>query len=371
MQTRLFHYDLPAELIATRPAEPRESARLLVLDAEESAGADLRDAHISDLPSLLEENDLLVLNDTRVIPARVYGRKATGGRVEMLVERLVDATAAWCHVRASKSPPIDSMLVMEGEAELSVEDRDGGLFLLRLRNDPGVSGAPDLLTWLERCGHVPLPPYIERADDASDRSDYQTVFARKAGAVAAPTAGLHLTDALLAQIERRGVRTAYVTLHVGAGTFQPVRVDDISAHHMHSEWLSVPQETVDAIARTRRLGGRVVCVGTTAVRALETAARAHPEAAASGAVGSYQGDTTLFLYPGQPVYVVDALLTNFHLPESTLLMLVSALAGRERVLAAYAHAIAERYRFFSYGDAMFIADARAGSRGRAGTGVGP
>ncbi len=360
MHTRQFHYDLPPDRIATRPAEPRESARLLILDAEVDGDAGLRDARIADFPELLTPDDLLVLNDTRVIPARVHGRKASGGKAEMLVERLVGQASAWCHVRASKSPPVGSELIMDGEAQLTVIGRDDGLFLLRLDNDPLAESAPDFLAWLERCGHVPLPPYIEREDDASDRTDYQTVFARHAGAVAAPTAGLHLTEALLQQIAEREVRTAFVTLHVGAGTFQPVRVDDIETHRMHSEWLSVPQETVDAIAETRRRGGRVVCVGTTAVRSLETAARAHPEAAGRGEVGAYQGDTTLFLYPGQPVYVVDALLTNFHLPESTLLMLVSALVGRERALAAYAHAIAAGYRFFSYGDAMFIADARAG-----------
>lgn len=349
MHTELFDYPLPQELIALRPAEPRESARLLILDADVPSG--LVDAHIADFPDLLRPGDLLVLNNTRVIPARVFGHKASGGKVEILVERLVDTHAAWCHVRASKSPPVGSFLDMDGGARLVVDARDEGLFLLRLVPD---SVDIDFLGWLKRAGHMPLPPYIARADDSADRQDYQTVFARHDGAVAAPTASLHLTETLLAQIAERGVETAFVTLHVGAGTFQPVRVADIHDHKMHCEWLDVPAETVRAIQAARARGGRVVCVGTTAVRALETAARAHPEAASRREVGPYQGDTTLFLYPGQPIYVVDALLTNFHLPQSTLLMLVSTLAGRARMLAAYAHAIDRKYRFFSYGDAMYI-----------------
>lgn len=349
MHTQLFDYPLPQELIALRPAEPRESARLLVFDELPATG--FSDAHIADFPDLLRPGDLLVLNDTRVIPARVFGHKASGGKIEILVERLVDEHSAWCHVRASKSPQVGGLLDMDGDVQLVVSAREEGLFLLRLAAD---STAADFLGWLKRAGHMPLPPYIARADDASDRQDYQTVFARHDGAVAAPTASLHLTPALLARIAERGVETAFVTLHVGAGTFQPVRVDNIHAHKMHREWLDVPEATVRAIQATRKRGGRVICVGTTAVRALETAARAHPEAARRREIGLYQGDTELFLYPGQPTYVVDALLTNFHLPQSTLLMLVSALAGRERVLAAYAHAIERGYRFFSYGDAVFI-----------------
>lgn len=349
MHTQLFDYDLPQELIALRPAEPRESARLLILDDDVPGG--LKDAYIADFPDLLRAGDLLVLNDTRVIPARVFGQKESGGLVEILVERLVDTQSAWCHVRASKSPKIGGCLDMEGGVRLTVAARDEGLFLLQLVPETTET---DFLGWLKRAGHMPLPPYIDRADDAADRADYQTVFARRDGAVAAPTASLHLTASLLAQIAARGVETTFVTLHVGAGTFQPVRVTDISAHKMHREWLDVPAAAADAIKAARARGGRVVCVGTTAVRALETAARAHPEAAARREVGAYQGDTSLFLYPGQPTYVVDALLTNFHLPQSTLLMLVSALAGRERMLAAYEHAVARGYRFFSYGDAVFI-----------------
>ena len=350
MQTKLFDYSLPPELIARRPVEPREDARLLVLENEPTPN-DLRECRIADFPSLLQPGDLLILNNTRVIPARVFGHKASGGKIEVLIERLQDAFSAWCHIRASKSPAPGTLLHMDGQATLTVKDRDDALFLVELTPD---QLNPDLLTWLNRAGHMPLPPYIERADDAQDRHDYQTVFAAHDGAVAAPTASLHLTEALLKQIAAKGVDTAFVTLHVGAGTFQPVRVDNIQEHNMHSEWLNVPPETVAAIDATRERGGRVVCVGTTALRAIETAARANPEAATQRRIGTYQGDTRLFLYPGQPVYVVDALLTNFHLPQSTLLMLVSALAGRERILAAYAHAIRSGFRFFSYGDAMFI-----------------
>lgn len=350
MLTQLFDYQLPPEQIAHRPAEPRESARLLVL-ATAPHTEELHDRHIADFPALLQAGDLLILNDTRVIPARVFGHKASGGKVEVLVERLINTQSAWCHVRASKSPPVGSKLMMAGGAELTLTERADALFLLTLTPN---ADTPDLLTWLNRAGHMPLPPYIERMDDKQDRADYQTVFARHDGAVAAPTASLHLTHALLAEIAKRGVETAYVTLHVGAGTFQPVRVDNILSHVMHSEWLNVPEATAQAIARTRARGGRVICVGTTALRAIESAARAHPAAAAQREVRAHQGDTQLFLYPGQPVHIADGLLTNFHLPQSTLLMLVSALAGRERILAAYNHAIAQGYRFFSYGDAMFI-----------------
>ncbi len=349
METRWFDYPLPESQIALRPAEPRTAARLLVLDAAPANG--WHDRHIADLPSLFAPGDLLILNDTRVIPARVFGQKTSGGKVEILVERLVDATSAWCHVRASKSPRVGSTLDMPGNMRLTVTARAEALFCLALSPTPQV---PDWLHWLDAEGHVPLPPYIARADDAADRHDYQTVFARRPGAVAAPTASLHLTEALLAEIRAQGVHTAFVTLHVGAGTFQPVRAATLQAHEMHQEWVDVPPDTVAAIAAARARGGRVICIGTTALRAIETAARAHPEAAARGEIGAFTGETRLFLYPGQPVFVTDALLTNFHLPQSTLLMLVSALVGRERILAAYHHAIAQGYRFFSYGDAMFL-----------------
>jgi len=347
MKLDAFDYHLPPERIAARPAEPRESARLLVLPAEGT----FDHRRIGDLPDLIEAGDLLILNDTRVIPARAFGRKASGGRVEFLLERLLDADRALCHLRSSRSPKVGALLHMEGGATLEVVGRDGALFELRLveSETPG-----ELLGWLEAYGHMPLPSYIERPDDDQDRHDYQTVFARRDGAVAAPTAGLHLTEALLETLAASGVQTAFVTLHVGAGTFLPVRSETIEAHEMHREWTEVPEATVEAIAATRRRGGRVIAIGTTAVRAIETAARAHPERAARREVGPFVGDTRLFLYPGVPLHVIDAMLTNFHLPRSTLLMLVSAFAGRERVLAAYREAVERGYRFYSFGDAMFI-----------------
>ncbi|MGM0516959.1 MAG: tRNA preQ1(34) S-adenosylmethionine ribosyltransferase-isomerase QueA [Pseudomonadota bacterium] len=347
MRLDAFDYDLPRQQIAHRPAEPRESARMLVLPRE----GGLRHRFIADLPDEIRAGDLLVLNDTRVIPARAFGRKASGGKVEFLLERLLHADRALCHLRSSRSPRIGTRLVMEGGAILEVVDRQGALFELALCRE---SGYDSLLDWLEAHGHMPLPTYIERPDDRRDREDYQTVFARREGAVAAPTAGLHLTEALLERLRERGVRITCVTLHVGAGTFQPVRSETIEEHEMHSEWTEVPEEAVEAVAAARECGGRVIAIGTTAVRALETAARAHPARAERGEIGPYEGDTRLFLYPGQPVHVVDAMLTNFHLPRSTLLMLVSAFAGRERVMAAYREAVERDYRFYSFGDAMFI-----------------
>ncbi|WP_322521547.1 tRNA preQ1(34) S-adenosylmethionine ribosyltransferase-isomerase QueA [Guyparkeria halophila] len=347
MKLDAFDYHLPPERIAARPAEPRESARLLVLPAV----GELAHRHIGDLPDLIAPGDLLILNDTRVIPARAFGHKASGGKVEFLLERLLDTDRALCHLRSSRSPRIGAELIMEGGARLEVIGRDGALFeVKRLASSP----ADGMLGWLEAHGHMPLPTYIERADDDQDRHDYQTVFARREGAVAAPTAGLHLTEALLERLRDQGVETAFVTLHVGAGTFQPVRSETIEAHEMHREWTEVPPATVEAVAAAHRRGNRVIAIGTTAVRAIETAARAHPGHAARGEIGPFVGDTQLFLYPGQPLHVIDAMLTNFHLPRSTLLMLVSAFAGRERVLDAYHEAIEHGYRFYSFGDAMFI-----------------
>jgi len=347
MKLDAFDYHLPPERIAARPAEPRESARLLVLPAV----GDLDHRHIGDLPDLIAPGDLLILNDTRVIPARAFGHKASGGKVEFLLERLLDTDRALCHLRSSRSPRIGAELIMEGGARLEVIGRDGALFEVKLLASSPMDG---MLGWLEAHGHMPLPTYIERPDDDQDRHDYQTVFARREGAVAAPTAGLHLTEALLERLRAQGVETAFVTLHVGAGTFQPVRSETIEAHEMHREWTEVPQATVEAVAAARRRGNRVIAIGTTAVRAIETAARAHPRHAADGEIGPFVGDTQLFLYPGQPLHVIDAMLTNFHLPRSTLLMLVSAFAGRERVLGAYNEAIERDYRFYSFGDAMFI-----------------
>ncbi|WP_435100523.1 tRNA preQ1(34) S-adenosylmethionine ribosyltransferase-isomerase QueA [Arhodomonas sp. AD133] len=338
MQTRDFHFDLPEELIADRPLERRSASRLLCLDGASGA---IADRHFTDLAGLLEPGDLLVLNDTRVIPARLHGYKASGGRVEVLVERVTGAHEALVHLRANKAPKAGARLTLEGAIEAEVVGREGTLFHLHF------AGATPLLELLERHGHMPLPPYIRRPDAAMDRERYQTVFAERPGAVAAPTASLHFDDALFARLAATGVDTARLTLHVGAGTFQPVRTDDISAHQMHSEWLDVPNAVCEAVARTRERGGRVVAVGTTVVRALETAAR-------DGAFTPFTGETDIFIYPGYRFRIVDALITNFHLPESTLIMLVSAFAGRERVLAAYRHAVAARYRFFSYGDAMFI-----------------
>lgn len=351
MQRTDFHYDLPDELIAQRPLAERGASRLLCLDGD---SGEWMHRGFRDLPSLLRAGDLLVFNNTRVIPARLWGRKATGGAVEVLVERLTGDATALVHIRASKSPRAGSLIhvcpgqgAAPGEDSLRVTGREGELY--------AVASERPLAQVMSRYGHMPLPPYIEREDDSLDRERYQTVFAARDGAVAAPTAGLHFDEVLIRELRARGIATTEVTLHVGAGTFQPVRVDDITQHHMHAEYLEVGQETCEAIAAARERGGRVVAVGTTAVRSLETAA-------ASGTLSPYQGNTQLFIHPGYRFNCIDALVTNFHLPESTLLMLVSALAGREAVLAAYREAVRERYRFFSYGDAMFItamASARA------------
>jgi len=338
MQRRDFHFDLPEALIAQQPARERGGSRLLVLDGADGV---LQDRHFSDLPSLLRPGDLLVFNDTRVIPARLFGRKASGGQVEVLVERITGEQTVLAHVRASKSPKPGSWLTLEEQIEVAVTGRDGALFALRF---PGP-----VLELLKQHGRMPLPPYIERAAGEEDAERYQTVYARKEGAVAAPTAGLHFDEAMLEHLKSMGIESAYVTLHVGAGTFQPVRVDDIREHHMHSEYIEVPEAVIEAIARTRTRGGRVVAVGTTVVRSLESAARAH-----GGELAAYSGETDIFIYPGYDFQVIDALITNFHLPESTLLMLVSAFAGYEHVMAAYRHAVTEQYRFFSYGDAMFV-----------------
>jgi S-adenosylmethionine:tRNA ribosyltransferase-isomerase len=335
-----FHYDLPPELIAQHPLAERSASRLLCLDRQSGA---IEDRRFRDLPDLLRPEDLLVFNDTRVIPARLLGTKRdTGGRVEVLVERVLDARRVLAHVRASKSPGEGVVLRLEGTLEAWVEGREGDLFRLRF------GGEESVLELLERHGHMPLPPYIERPDSREDRSRYQTVFARRPGAVAAPTAGLHFDEAMMEAIRVRGVETATVTLHVGAGTFQPVRVEDPDAHVMHAEWVEVGERACAQVAACRRRGGRVVAVGTTAVRSLESAA-------ASGTLQPFSGDTRLFIRPGYEFRVVDALITNFHLPESTLLMLVCAFAGHGPVMNAYRHAVAQRYRFFSYGDAMWIA----------------
>ncbi|OEC35789.1 S-adenosylmethionine:tRNA ribosyltransferase-isomerase [Pseudomonas cuatrocienegasensis] len=336
MRVADFHFELPDALIARYPLAERRASRLLVLDGPTGT---LAHRQFSDLLEYLRPGDLMVFNNTRVIPARLFGQKASGGKLEVLVERVLDSHRVLAHVRASKSPKPGSMILIDGGGEAEMVARHDALFELRF--------SEEVLPLLERVGHMPLPPYIDRADDSADRERYQTVYAERAGAVAAPTAGLHFDQALLASIAEMGVATAFVTLHVGAGTFQPVRVERIEDHHMHSEWLEVDQTVVDAVAACRARGGRVIAVGTTSVRSLESAAR-------SGELQVFSGDTDIFIYPGRPLHVVDALVTNFHLPESTLLMLVSAFAGYPETMAAYQAAVAEGYRFFSYGDAMFI-----------------
>ena len=336
MLRRDFHYELPDDLIARHPAARRSDSRLLHLDGRDGALADLR---FVDLPRLLRAGDLLVFNDTRVIPARLHGHKATGGKVELLLERVVGGQHALVQLRSSKPPAADSMIQLAGGAQAIVVGREGDFWVLDFGTDPA--------SVFEKHGEMPLPPYMQREAEEFDRDRYQTVYARVPGAVAAPTAGLHFDDALLEACDRAGVSKTHVTLHVGAGTFQPVRVDDLREHQMHAELTEVPQAAREAVEACRARGGRVVAVGTTAVRALESAAQ-------GGRLAPFTGDTRLFITPGYRFRVVDALVTNFHLPESTLLMLVSALAGRTHVLAAYRHAVAQRYRFFSYGDAMFI-----------------
>jgi S-adenosylmethionine:tRNA ribosyltransferase-isomerase len=335
-----YHYELPPELIAQEPAAERGASRLLALCG--STGA-VRDLQFPDLADLLEPGDLLVRNDTRVLPARVHGRKSTGGQVEILVERITGERTFVAHVRSSKGARAGHVIELPLGARAAVLGPRDGLVEIELDRPVGP--------YFEEHGEMPLPPYIQRAADAADRERYQTVYAREAGAVAAPTAGLHFDAGLFARLAAKGVEVADVTLHVGAGTFQPVREDDITRHRMHSEWLRVPAETVAVIEAARARGGRVVAIGTTVVRSLESAA-------SSGRLAPYAGETQIFIYPGFRFRVVDALVTNFHLPESTLLMLVSAFAGREHVLGAYAHAVRERYRFFSYGDAMFVTPAR-------------
>jgi len=333
-----FHYPLPPELIAQEPLAERSASRMLVVPPDEAA---LVDAQVRQLGEWLRPGDLLVFNDTRVIPARLFGQKQTGGRVEILIERLLPGNKARAQLGASKAPRPGSRIALDAGGTAEVLDRDGGFYHLQFE----VDGA--LESWLLGAGRLPLPPYIRREPGRDDAERYQTVFAREVGAVAAPTAGLHFDDALLAALRERGVESGHVTLHVGAGTFQPVRADDLRQHAMHSEWINVGAALVAQVRRTRDSGGRVVAVGTTVVRALESAS-------VDGELHPHSGDTSIFIFPGYRIRSVDALLTNFHLPESTLLMLVSAFSGRERILAAYAHAVRERYRFFSYGDAMLL-----------------
>jgi S-adenosylmethionine:tRNA ribosyltransferase-isomerase len=333
-----FDFELPKELIAQRPAKERSASRLLCVDGRTG---DVADRRFRELPQLIAANDVVVFNDTRVINARLFGAKATGGQVEILIERLLDSRSALVHLRASKPPRAGSTIHLFGGTTAKVLGREGEFYRLAFETES------DLPAYLERHGSVPLPPYIDHAPDSDDADRYQTVYSRHPGAVAAPTAGLHFDEPMLADLRRRGIAIAYVTLHVGAGTFQPVRVSDVRSHVMHSEWFDVPRETVDAIERARMRKGRVLAVGTTTLRALEAAA-------GGGRLRAGLGETNLFVLPGYRFRVVERLLTNFHLPRSTLLMLVSAFGGTDLMRRAYRHAVQERYRFFSYGDAMLI-----------------
>ncbi|NOT10506.1 MAG: tRNA preQ1(34) S-adenosylmethionine ribosyltransferase-isomerase QueA [Methylococcaceae bacterium] len=333
-----FTYSLPAELIAQKPLSDRDASRLLRLN---KISGRLEDKQFSDFIDLIEPHDLLVFNNTRVIPARLFGNKQSGGKIEILIERILAAQHALAHVKASKSPKTGALLILDQGHHCEVQGRDNDLFILEFKGD--IS----LLQLLDQIGHMPLPPYITREDNEADRSRYQTVFARESGAVAAPTAGLHFDLPMMDKIKAKGIQTAFVTLHVGSGTFQPVRVDDLADHVMHKEYFVVPPETAEAVRQTRQCGGRVIAIGTTSVRALESASK-------SGEIAPSFGDTDLFITPGYQFRSVDAMLTNFHLPESTLLMLVAAFAGYDAIMKAYQHAVDQSYRFFSYGDAMFL-----------------
>ena len=340
MRVADFSFDLPDELIARFPKADRTSSRLLSLDGPSGA---VEHKIFSDILELVNENDLLVFNNTKVIPARMFGQKESGGKVEVLVERVLDEHRVLAHIRASKSPKPGNVLILEGKAKAIMVARHDTLFELEFDRSENV------LDILNDVGHMPLPPYIDRPDNEADRERYQTVYGEKPGAVAAPTAGLHFDDKLMAALKNKGVQMAFVTLHVGAGTFQPVRVESVDEHIMHSEYIEVPQAVVDAVASTKAKGGRVIAVGTTSVRSLESAAKIH-----GGKLDTYFGDTDIFIFPGYQFTVVDAMVTNFHLPESTLIMLVSAFAGQDNIMGAYNTAIEQQYRFFSYGDAMFL-----------------
>ncbi len=333
-----FHYHLPESCIAQYPLEQRGASRLLMLDGNSGM---LEDRQFDELPGLLRCGDLLIFNDTRVIPARLLGEKDSGGKVEVLVERILDNKRVLAHIRASKSPQTGRSMLLENSIRVQVLGREADLFELQFNDQR------DVLSILNEAGHVPLPPYIARQDNVDDRDRYQTVYARHDGAVAAPTAGLHFDEQMLQRLKESGVNTATITLHVGAGTFQPVRVDDVKNHKMHSERITVSQRVCDDVVRTRRQGGRVIAVGTTVTRALESSIT-------ETGLAPFAGETDIFIYPGFEFQVVDAMLTNFHLPESTLLMLVSAFAGHDHIMNAYTHALDNDYRFFSYGDAMLI-----------------
>ena len=338
MQISDFDYHLPNELIAQKPLAQRSASRLLRISP---LTADIVNGQFTDITTFLNSGDLLVFNDTRVVPARLFGQKQTGGKIEVLVERVLDDKTLLAHVRSSKSPKSGAVLLLEDQISCVMAAREGSLF--KLIQDSNQSW----LTLLNQYGHMPLPPYIERADDDEDLERYQTVYAQNPGAVAAPTAGLHFDQSLIARLKSKGVETAHITLHVGAGTFQPVKVENIDEHVMHSEWVHVSQSVCDAISQAHSRGNKVVAVGTTVVRSLEAAA-------SDGLVKAFEGDVSIFITPGYRFKAVDAMITNFHLPKSTLLMLVSAFAGTALIQQAYQQAVDERYRFFSYGDAMLI-----------------
>ena len=336
MKTSDFSFDLPPELIAQYPAEQRDSSRLLHLNR--STG-EANDYQFTNLVDLLRPNDLLVFNNTRVIPARLLGNKSTGGKVEILIERLLSDKTALAQIRASKTPKPGTSISLSEQHDVQVIDRQNSFFI--------IESDSEIKHILNDCGHMPLPPYIDRQDQVFDHERYQTVYAKQEGAVAAPTAGLHFTKSLIEKLGQNQIQSAFLTLHVGAGTFQPVRVDNIEQHTMHSECYEINQSTCDQINTAKKNGSRVIAVGTTTVRVLETLGK-------QGELQAGRGETQIFIYPGFKFNVIDGLITNFHLPESTLLMLVSAFAGKENILSAYQHAIQQRYRFFSYGDAMFI-----------------
>lgn len=345
MRRQDFSYDLPDELIARAPTKERTGSRLLILDGN---NGQIEHAQFSKVIDLVESGDLMVFNDTRVIPARLFGQKETGGHVELLIERVLSGSRVLAHTRASKSPRIGSHVVLQDGTKIILVARHDALFEWEFLGEEAV------LDVLDRIGHMPLPPYIDREDVEDDKERYQTVYAKNKGAVAAPTAGLHFDEVLISALREKGVQVAFVTLHVGAGTFQNMRVDNISEHQMHSEIMHVSESVCELVRSTKASGKRVIAVGTTSVRSLESAALGLTDSSKAGAIHPYQGETSIFIYPGYEFKVVDALVTNFHLPESTLIMLVSAFAGAQYIKQAYRVAVDEKYRFFSYGDAMFI-----------------
>lgn len=347
MKTSDFNFELPDELIARYPMAERSASRLLCLNGQ---GGAVEHKIFRDIEALIEPGDLLVFNNTKVIPARLYGEKESGGKLEALIERVLNEREALAHLKSSRSPKPGQTIYLGGGKDdgvaVEVVGREGALFHLKF------AGEKPLLDLLDDVGHMPLPPYMERDDAEEDKERYQTVYAEKPGAVAAPTAGLHFDDGLLERLKDKGVNFAYVTLHVGAGTFQPVKVDDVHEHKMHSEYIEVSPQVVEAVKQTRANGKRVIAVGTTSVRSLESASQ-------QGEIATFYDDSEIFIFPGYQFRSVDAMITNFHLPESTLIMLVSAFAGKEQVMSAYEQAIAEQYRFYSYGDAMFVTPNKA------------